>query len=477
MERFGVKEETGELRSTVGDVWNVLQFHVNRALIAFLGTSNLLRPSSSTFTTTATVSPDPTQLASSPHPHKRIEYGSFSRDPPTSPTPLIHGGQGNDENLILAHPPIPPVAGSPALPGESHAQKMPDSSGSSSCDIYQRQPLLAVTSDDDEEELLADPTSGERSPHRSHHPSYNGTGQRDRAGAVRLDLPVPTRDEPKFPKERFKTLGAFFFFVFSGSMNFLSIAIIHDWMPSTPPLPDIVLDSLRSQDWALDVCEILLVIMVYSAILLILCHRHRYIILRRSFFIMGLLYLFRALTVFVTVLPKSNPNYYCSPQLNHTSVKVIFDRWLELLSGMGLSLSGHHVYCGDFIYSGHTMIFLFMYLVIKEYSPRRWWFVHYFAALVVLVGVAMLAYSRAHYSIDIVLAYYITTRTFWIYHCMANNPVIQKATSDVSFLNRVFWFPLFQLMEKNVRAPLPRGVVFVLEEIRLVWIVTFGFPV
>jgi len=36
------------------------------------------------------------------------------------------------------------------------------------------------------------------------------------------------------------------------------------------------------------------------------------------------------------------------------------------LSGMGLSINGKHVYCGDYIYSGHTMALVTAYLVIKE---------------------------------------------------------------------------------------------------------------
>jgi len=39
---------------------------------------------------------------------------------------------------------------------------------------------------------------------------------------------------------------------------------------------------------------------------------------------------------------------------------------VKILSGFGLSINGQHVYCGDFIFSGHTMILILSYLLIRE---------------------------------------------------------------------------------------------------------------
>lgn len=71
--------------------------------------------------------------------------------------------------------------------------------------------------------------------------------------------------------------------------------------------------------------------------------------------------------MYVTVLPMSSENYYCSPKsVNGTTVVVVAKRVFQLMSGFGLSINGKHTYCGDFIYSGHTVMLVLGYLVISE---------------------------------------------------------------------------------------------------------------
>jgi len=39
---------------------------------------------------------------------------------------------------------------------------------------------------------------------------------------------------------------------------------------------------------------------------------------------------------------------------------------LTIIPGFGLTINGKHTFCGDFIYSGHTMMFVLSYLVASE---------------------------------------------------------------------------------------------------------------
>lgn len=91
-----------------------------------------------------------------------------------------------------------------------------------------------------------------------------------------------------------------------------------------------------------------------------------FIVMRRVFLIMSILYCLRSMTMYVTVLPVSSTTYYCSPKSNSTSLVIIAKHAFQLMSGFGLSINGKHTYCGDFIYSGHTVMLVLGYLVISE---------------------------------------------------------------------------------------------------------------
>lgn len=101
-----------------------------------------------------------------------------------------------------------------------------------------------------------------------------------------------------------------------------------------------------------------------------------------------------------------------------------------MLGGIGLSINGKHSYCGDYMYSGHTVMLTFCYLFIREYAfPLRLRTLSLKIVNLLLfccscTGVICVIISRGHYLIDILVAYYVTTRVFWIYHTMAHNQML-----------------------------------------------------
>ncbi|XP_076365605.1 phosphatidylcholine:ceramide cholinephosphotransferase 2-like isoform X2 [Tachypleus tridentatus] len=181
----------------------------------------------------------------------------------------------------------------------------------------------------------------------------------DTGDDIRISLTSFDRDEGKFPSEKWKTFVAFIFMSWNLVLNLTCLSIVHERMPERtkfPPLPDIFFDLFLPAEWALDVSEGIIVVAVWSTLFIVFIHRNRFIILRRVFLIMGLLYFMRSITMFVTQVPVASTTYYCSPKANKTSTGLILGRVLYMLGGFGLSINGRHTFCGDYIYSGHTVV-------------------------------------------------------------------------------------------------------------------------
>ena len=66
------------------------------------------------------------------------------------------------------------------------------------------------------------------------------------------------------------------------------------------------------------------------------------------------------------VVFRSDAGYKCSEKAGNITAILVVNRVVTILSGGGLSINGKHVYCGDYIFSGHTVIFVMAYLCIKQ---------------------------------------------------------------------------------------------------------------
>jgi len=304
-------------------------------------------------------------------------------------------------------------------------------------EFFQRQPLLSTDSTEDFINLET----------YSHRPR-NGN-------AVKIQIPEEERDQ-NFPRERWKTVVSFLFVILAFLATTTSLAITHELRPvSAKPLPDLLLDNLPYYPFALDFSEILIMISTAVCAVVVICHKYRWILARRICLIVGLLYFYRAITMIVTNLPSANIEYKCDPQLNHTiSPGEVLRRVVKIISGFGLSINGQHVYCGDFIYSGHTMILILAYLIINQYTPSRVWFVHWASFFIAVGGIVSLLLARGHYSVDCILAYFITTRLWYMMHSIIQTLQLQQDNST-NHMARVWWWGLLVWFEKNVRHPLP----------------------
>lgn len=67
------------------------------------------------------------------------------------------------------------------------------------------------------------------------------------------------------------------------------------------------------------------------------------------------------------------------------------------------------------------------------------------------VGVAMVQISHGHYTVDVVIAYFITTRIFWTYHTLANNAILKVSIQNLVIIIRSSLTDSFKGVNYNVR--------------------------
>jgi sphingomyelin synthase-related protein 1 len=59
--------------------------------------------------------------------------------------------------------------------------------------------------------------------------------------------------------------------------------------------------------------------------------------------------------------------------------------------------------------------------------------------------------AHEHYTIDVLIAFFLTSRLFLYYHSLANNAVLHTISD-----NRLsIWFPLFSYFERNIKCMVP----------------------
>lgn len=276
---------------------------------------------------------------------------------------------------------------------------------------------------------------------------------------VQIHIPLPPEHErTSFPTEWSKTGVAFLYAVCCFVTTSVVISVVHERVPpkeESPPLPDKFFDVFDRVQWAFSICEINGMLLVSMWLIQWLLLKHRAIVGRRFFFIVGTLYLYRCVTMYVTTLPVPGMHFKCSPKLVGNYEAQLW-RVLKMISGGGLSITGSHSMCGDYLYSGHTVMLTLTYLFIKEYSPRRFWWYHCFCLGLSAVGIFFILLAHDHYTVDVVVAYFITTRLFWWYHTMANQQILKQKSQGNTF-SRVWWFFLFQYFEHNVQGIVPRN--------------------
>ncbi|VDN42562.1 unnamed protein product [Dibothriocephalus latus] len=242
--------------------------------------------------------------------------------------------------------------------------------------------------------------------------------------------------------------------MFSFSVTAFVMVLVHERLPEMskyPPLPDILLDNLPYIPWAFEAAEIVAVALLAIWLTILVFHRHRFILLRRYCSLLGTVFLLRSVTMFITSLsaPGRHLSTECKPFVFH-SFSERLRRAAEIFFGLGMTLRGVRT-CGDYIFSGHTAVITMLNFFITEYTPPSFHPLHIFTWILNVFGIFFILAAHEHYSIDVFVAVYITSRLFLYYHWLANNQFLMRQDKQRARI----WFPLFTFFESDSRGAVP----------------------
>jgi len=260
-------------------------------------------------------------------------------------------------------------------------------------------------------------------------------------------LPSERKHHPEFKPEIWKSVVAFLYFTFSTWITAIVMVIVHDRVPDMtkyPPLPDIFLDNVPLIPFAFVMCELCGLILFIISMFLLVFHKHRFILIRRMFSLFGSVFLLRCFTMLITSLSVPGRHLSCNPRPYgdwYDKVKQAFVIW----QGGGMSIQGVRT-CGDYMFSGHTVTLTLLNFFITEYTPQSLYFVHTCSWVLNLFGIFFILAGHEHYSIDVFIAFYISTRLFLYYHTLANN----RSLIYPGDRRTRIWFPLFYFFESGV---------------------------
>merc|ERR1719300_1168431 len=256
--------------------------------------------------------------------------------------------------------------------------------------------------------------------------------------------------------ERWKTAIALLYALFVSWLTAVVMTIVHDRVPDMnkyPPLPDIILDNMPHVPWAFEMTELTGMTLLLIWFIMIICHKHRFIIARRCFAIGGTVFLLRCFTMLITSLSVPGVHLDCKPRPYGSWASRLHEAYI-IWSGAGMSLQGVRT-CGDYMFSGHTVSLTLLNFFITEYTSRRIFFLHTFTWLCNCFGVFFILAAHEHYSIDVFVAFYITSRLFLYYHTLVNNRAVSKYQESFDAKRTWFYFPMFSFLEQNVDGRIP----------------------
>ncbi|VDM53170.1 unnamed protein product [Angiostrongylus costaricensis] len=268
-------------------------------------------------------------------------------------------------------------------------------------------------------------------------------------------IPLRAHENWEYRPERLKTLLTVLCFFTVMFINHFVLAVISDII-SRIPLPDLAHSLIKQYDTPRHLADLFASAAV--TVLLLVCsvfHKYRWIITRRLFYIGSVLYIMRAISICLTHIPSGFHDFendICVPPNPdpNPDLASVASKFLSILATFGLQvqMSGNKLHCGDMLFSGHTTAISTSCFFLNYYTPHSLWPLKLIAISSCIIAMFCIVISRIHYSVDVVMGYWISSIIFSVYHGFCEVPHVLRPRNRPFRRLFLFW-TMFEL-ERHV---------------------------
>ncbi|KJH50699.1 hypothetical protein DICVIV_03139 [Dictyocaulus viviparus] len=268
-------------------------------------------------------------------------------------------------------------------------------------------------------------------------------------------IPLRAYENLEYRPERLKTFVTIICFLIVMLINHFVLAVISDII-SRLPLPDLAHSLIEQYDTPRHLADVFA--SAACIVLIIVCcifHKYRWIITRRLFYIGSVLYIMRAISICVTHIPSGFHDYehdICVPPNSdpNPSLYNVMSKFISISATFGLQIqvSQNKLHCGDMLFSGHTTAISTSCFFLNYYTPHSLWPLKLVAITSCIIAMCCVVISRVHYSVDVVMGYWISSIIFTVYHSFCEVPHVLRPRNQPFRRLFLFW-TMFEL-ERHV---------------------------